>query len=501
MADAKAADAADAKAADAEGVDEKAVSERATDQQAVDVKMEKRDMDALATLDPKYRALEQQQRANDWGERYPAATDWLRRDARELTWREQERKRWAGEDSKGLDGFLTSVGLDATPAGEEDWRVDEFRELIEREKGFRTKVYKWWLGVWDASGDDYLYDDDYKRQRDFEQGFESARQEVIDRWQDRDSGPPYDRPPYPRRRLSAGRGYGRGYGRYDDDDDEYDDDEYGRGAYGGGRERQRRLARASDDDDDDGRWQRGSRARSSSRYDDDEEEEEEAYGGRREWRAAAKGRAKGQKNEAPAVEVETPKRRSLLGFRTEPAKEVKEAEEAAAAAEEEEEEERSPPRARSSERVRGGEVGSRAEYVAKRLKRLEAKVGERVAELEEEEDEVEASRRQAKAELRELKSQISASGEIASAFRELEAELAVETKGPRARKRECQKLCDELYSRLTEVWANLDEAEGRLAEIRDARRALDRRGLTGLRVMLDNRRMSRGLRTFLEKVM
>ena len=38
------------------------------------------------------------------------------------------------------------------------WRVDEFRGLLDKENFLRTKLYRWWLTVWDASGEDYLFD-------------------------------------------------------------------------------------------------------------------------------------------------------------------------------------------------------------------------------------------------------------------------------------------------------------------------------------------------------
>ena len=93
-----------------------------------------RDADALTILDPDFRAGQKQGRAQAWGEQYPAATDWMRRDARELTWRERERRRWAEDDLAAFDERAPLVGglggLEA--AGEEDWRIDEFRELLER---------------------------------------------------------------------------------------------------------------------------------------------------------------------------------------------------------------------------------------------------------------------------------------------------------------------------------------------------------------------------------
>ena len=147
-----------------------------------------RDQEALTILDPDFREGQKQGRAQAWGEQYPAATDWMRRDARELTWRERERRRWAEDDRTAFDERAPLVGglgsVDA--AGEDDWRVDEFRDLLEKEKNMRTQVYKWWLGVWDASGDDYLYDDDYQNRLDFDRGFESARKELRDRWEGRD---------------------------------------------------------------------------------------------------------------------------------------------------------------------------------------------------------------------------------------------------------------------------------------------------------------------------
>ena len=45
------------------------------------------------------------------------------------------------------------------------------------------------------------------------------------------------------------------------------------------------------------------------------------------------------------------------------------------------------------------------------------------------------------------------------------------------------------------------QAEQRLDEIDAAQRAIDRRGLRGLRVLLDEKALSRSLRTFLQKLL
>ena len=105
-----------------------------------------RDQEALTILDPDFREGQRQGRAQAWGEQYPAATDWMRRDARELTWRERERRRWAEDDRTAFDERAPLVGglgsVDA--AGEDDWRVDEFRDLLEEV----IRTHLGWLIVW-----------------------------------------------------------------------------------------------------------------------------------------------------------------------------------------------------------------------------------------------------------------------------------------------------------------------------------------------------------------
>jgi len=155
----------------------------------------------------------------------------------------------------------------------------------------------------------------------------------------------------------------------------------------------------------------------------------------------------------------------------------------------------------SEQVVRGDQQGSRAAYVALRVARLERKVEDRVTKLEDAEGKIQSRSCTAEKELMRLRTQIDASGEVTSAFCELEDELAVATKGARQQLRACEAACDELYEERMEVWASLDEAEERHAEVRAARQALERRGLLGLRLMLERRRVSRSLRTFLQKVM
>ena len=89
--------------------------------------------------------------ADPYAERHPAASDWMRRDAAESMWRSRQRQ-W--------DDAETQVPEPATPEADDDWRMGEFAEMLQRENGLRRKVWRWWLGVWDQMGDDYLFDED-----------------------------------------------------------------------------------------------------------------------------------------------------------------------------------------------------------------------------------------------------------------------------------------------------------------------------------------------------
>lgn len=454
----------------------------------VEESIEERDAEALLLLDSDFRAGQQQGRAQAWGEQYPAATDWLRRDARELTWREQERRRWAQDDRKAFDERAPLMGgFDA--AGEDDWRVDEFRELLEKEKGWRTEIYKWWLGVWDASGDDYLFQEDYQNRLEFDRGFESARREVVERWQG--STDPY----------TSGRRFlpPPGYGGWDDDED----DEVLR------RRRLRSSDRGSrrevyDDDDadenDDPSWRRTrSAARSSSRRGRSRDTEPRFYARR------------DTKDVDEDERVSKPRRRRFFGFfrRLGRRRQRREAEDSnddfepsskrrGRRGKGRDEEEERPAFARSA---RSSESGSRAKYVDGRLARLQSKVEARASELEEEEEELSKRLEATRSELRMAQAEIRASGEMAEAFREMEAELAGESKGARARLRSCERACEELSQERMTLWAALDEVDAKLAEIKDARAALSRQGLRGLRGMIQRGRASKSLRTFLEKIL
>ena len=149
-----------------------------------------------------------------------------------------------------------------------------------------------------------------------------------------------------------------------------------------------------------------------------------------------------------------------------------------------------------NEAPRAASAGSRTAFVTKKLSRLEQRVEERLAQLEEEDQELEERRAAARAELRKLRAHIDESGEIA-----IPDDVAVETRGPRQRSQNLMALCEELYSQRLGVWAALDEAEARLEEISSARRMLARRGLLGLRRLVETRAVSRNLRTFLQRLL
>ena len=471
--------------------------------------MARRDAEAILKSDRTFRDEEKSRRAAARGAKNPAATDWMRRDAREMTWQERTRKEWAREDNAGLDRLITL----SSSNGEDDWRVDEFRDLLEREKGWRTKVYRWWLTVWDASAEDYLFDpadsDDY--------GFPKTRLD----------GRPWDyQPKKKKKRYLTSNGERRMLSASADDDDEFDEED----------------DMLYDDEDDeeelfenlDGWEARRVRPRSSTRsrfeveddedvYDDDDEEEEVEV-----KKVKAADKAKKKKKKAVVKEVKKLEvKKHVAAAKEEEDDEEDEADiaEAAYAAtkqrydeededldddldedDDDDEEEEWVPRRRSRTRSRRRtRVGSsRRVYVESRLRTLSERVAERVDELEDEEYELVERRRKAVAELKKVRKQIAESGEVVPKKGEEEGdedlEVAVVSKGPRHRSKVLLQRCQQLSERRMGVWAALDEAEGRLEEIDIARKTLRVKGLRGLYTLIEGRRVSRSLRTFLEKI-
>ena len=184
------------------------------------------------------RVSERARKAARWGERHPGATDWIRRDASELAWRERLKQDWAEQDGRDLDRSLARQ-LGMTGAEEDDWRLLEFEELLQREQSWRANIYRWWLGVCDASGDDYL--------------FEPGEQDDVGWPATRFDGTPWDEPPkdaLSRREIPSRKASRSSYGgsptagRRRSTSSYYEEDEEDRGAsdmvYGG---RPRRLGK------------------------------------------------------------------------------------------------------------------------------------------------------------------------------------------------------------------------------------------------------------------
>lgn len=100
----------------------------------------------LAIAERDVLAQEKALRADAWGRKHPASTDWLRRDATEIMWRETERQ---GKDAASLRqkwGFEDMLDMESGDS-EEDWRLQEFQALLDKELSWRKAAYRWWLKV------------------------------------------------------------------------------------------------------------------------------------------------------------------------------------------------------------------------------------------------------------------------------------------------------------------------------------------------------------------
>ncbi len=457
--------------------------------------LEKLETDAMAVADKSYRAARKQRYAQDWGESNPAATDWLRRDATELAWKERLRGEWNREDNAALDSSLRSsetVGADS-----DDWRVAEFDELMRKEQNWRKVAYQWWLKVWDAAGDDYLFEegeeDDY--------GWPKTR---ID-------GSPWPERPRPARRPAAGgrRRYAAYDEEYDDDDDEFGG--YERGAYdeGGRRPRappRRALPPRREPREPSGYGEAAGARREARRYVDEEEEEEEWRGGSgrgggeaaREARAGGGEAAREGRRGFGWFRRGGWRRAREEGGRAEGSSRTRERRRASGGREAGEEAEAAPSGG-------GGAHRSRIEYVEERLEALQLRVEGRVSELSAEAAELGARRAAAVKELREVIDEVEAAGEdtalLLQGKESGDSPMPAELRGRATRLKSLRRLTSELRERRLGVWDALDEAEGRLFEIEGARRTLERAGLPGLRRMVDDRGVTRALRTYLQRLL
>ena len=446
--------------------------------------MAKRDSDNLAMADSDFRAQERARRAAAIGAKNPAATDWMRRDARELTWQERTRREWASDDRKRLDSMLVETGT--VGEGEDDWRIDEFRGLLKREHTWRTKIYRWWLTVWDASAEDYLFDP--AESDDF--GFPKTRLDGTP-WGSRDE----------RRSLGYDRRSAELAGYYlgEPDEDWYadvdDEPEWGWAGRVAAERRERRKESGEDDmKKSSKRGLFGMRRRKRKTEDDLEPESSRARGrtgvatvDEDEEEALAEAAFSAMQREAPPA-----KRRARRSSRYDDDDLFDD--------DFDEDDEEYAPRRRSRRgasaggRGGAGRLGSRTSYVEARLSALQQRVSERVDDLAEQEEELGERREDVIDELRSVKKEIE--GEPLP-----DEAVPKEIRGPRRRASVLLNRSRELSQTRMRVWAALDEAERRLDEIKTARRALKSRGLAGLNTLVKRREISRSLRTFLEKIL
>lgn len=120
--------------------------------------------ESFAAAEPSERQRRRSERAEAWGTRNAAATDWLRRDASELVWRNRQ-QRWSGSGAPTLSAAGARMSADDDLPFDDgddsgsDWRMGEFERWLGKEQRLRRSVMRWWLEVWDSSGDDYLFDE------------------------------------------------------------------------------------------------------------------------------------------------------------------------------------------------------------------------------------------------------------------------------------------------------------------------------------------------------
>ena len=106
-------------------------------------------LDQLAMGDREWRAQQRDDERKAWGDRYPGATDWMRRDAAEGKWKRRETLSTWGDRLEGA----VEQGVAGLGEGEisdevlDDWRMGEFSQLLVKENNLRRTLYKWWLKV------------------------------------------------------------------------------------------------------------------------------------------------------------------------------------------------------------------------------------------------------------------------------------------------------------------------------------------------------------------
>ena len=516
-----------------------------------------------AVADRSVRGAERSRSLSKFGERHPGATDWLRRDAGELAWRSRLQRDWAEQDGQALDRTLAQMGT--TAADEDDWRVVEFEGLLRREQTWRAQVYRWWLGVWDASGDEYL--------------FEPGEDDTFGWPYTRLDGTPWASGP--QRGLESRRGRRPPW----EDEDEDEDEAVGR------RRRARRVLPSSSRPRASAAPQSARRRRAASYYEEEEEDrgaEDMVYGGRPRrlgsWQRRGRrsgGRAAGAEDDPFAEDDEDDAGVSkglervaeTLGGAS--ARRRRDGRRSAREDEEDEEEEgyddkgdaprrrwfgwglrerwrrwrsrgggrandaqddaqdvaQSAPRTASSRRNSGrsgggnsgsgggggGGGGSGGSGSASRTPRAlvsvsskqNAYIDRRLAVLAERvEDRLSALQE----EERELLRRREEASERLRALRssiELTGEVvledrdAVETKADRSQYRSLEAVVAQLRSQRDRAWDAIDETEARLEEIEAARRTLEKRGMAGMLAIVEERRagVSPALRSYLAKLL
>jgi len=469
--------------------------------------------------DREWRAAQRREWADPYAERHPAASDWMRRDAAESMWRSRQRQ-W--EDAE------TQVPEPATPEADDDWRMGEFAEMLQRENGLRRKVWRWWLGVWDQMGDDYLFDED-EDIHDFEFG-------ALDRlWDAR--GPPSQMgrqgrgppPEYGRRSRRAAPGM------YDDEEEWGSPPPRQWEAAAERRPRARRDAWEEEDDDDEPasfvaekpaaaaaeRGEANATAAAAERYGGGYDDEDD-YGAILDGIGGAEEEA--EEEVAPAGGRYRERRAGYGGGYADPLSRGDVGREmagygrgayayedrggygggGAAAA-----------RRAARERRREQLGASREEYVFTRLRRLRDSVAARLEQLEEKDEDLAARRALARRQLRELErgegphaaaadaaAHGGGGGGGASAAEVIEGQRVAVAEETERRMASLADTSLRLRQQRRQLSGALETAADRLDEIDLALRALRGGGLRGLDELLGQRgRLSRSLRVFVEKLM
>eukprot|EP00316_Scyphosphaera_apsteinii_P023359 CAMPEP_0119332548 /NCGR_PEP_ID=MMETSP1333-20130426/83028_1 /TAXON_ID=418940 /ORGANISM="Scyphosphaera apsteinii, Strain RCC1455" /LENGTH=579 /DNA_ID=CAMNT_0007342407 /DNA_START=189 /DNA_END=1929 /DNA_ORIENTATION=+ len=450
--------------------------------------------ETLAAAEQGERTRRQQERAESWGARYPAATDWMRRDAAELAWRQRQRH-WglAPSTLSGSDDLTTGPTDDILELDDdvEDWRIGDFERLLAREQRWRRGLYRWWLDIWDASGSDYLFEAD-----EVDVGFPITRMDGTP-WETRQSNwVGAETEVRQRIRSSSSQRRWRSDGRLQDFGHDLSEDFYDQEV----ELNPRKLAQigsnyaASSVSSHDkassrsrrSKWKPSVRETDMSRTSELHESEEEPQ--QQERSAAAPRepahvhdsgsrsdmRSQGQDSDLDDENVDW-----LLEEPSTHAYHM----------------ERSQERSRQLER-RAVAERKMAEYIVERLHRLHERVGERMEEMELRETELSEREVETAARLRKLKADADTYmwpdqfSTMPAAFAQAERALR-QTRQARAR----------LHEERSALWEAIDTAMARQTELQQVSVALRTEGMRGLRKLLNRRQVSHTLRKYLARLM